>query len=171
MHDGQMKTLKLFSLLAAVALLAGGCDFIRASLGKPTSADIQAIRDRIAMEEEAARKAEADSIANAQLMAQEQEKALLYSGNPAGRYNILSGAFKDSVNAVARMDEIRAKGYDARLLRMRSGYMAVIVFVSDDSAEAYSRYNELAADSNFGFDICIHDAKAELQAYQQSQNN
>lgn len=166
-----MKILKIFAIIAAVALLTGGCDFVRASLGKPTSADIQAIRDRIAMEEEAARKAEADSIANAKWMAEEQEKALLYSGNPAGRYNILSGAFTDSLNAVTRMEEIRAKGYDARLLRMRSRYMAVTVFVSDDSAEAYAKYNELNADSGFGYDICIHDAKAEMQACQQLQNN
>lgn len=166
-----MNYLKIIAIIAAVTLLAGGCDFIRASLGKPTSADIQAIRDRITLEEEAARKAEADSIANAKKLAEDQARELLYSGNPVGRYNILSGAFQDSVNAVARMEEIRAKGYDARLLRMRSKYMAVIVFVSDDSAEAYAKCNELNSDSNFGYDICIHDAKAELQAYQQSQNN
>lgn len=166
-----MNYLKIFAIIAAVTLLTGGCDFIRASLGKPTSADIQNIRDARARAEEEACKARADSIANVQRLAEEKAKADLYSGNPVGRYNILSGAFQDSAHAVARMEEIRAKGYDARLLRMRSGYMAVIVFVSDDSAEAYSRYNELAADSNFGFDICIHDAKAELQAYQQSQNN
>lgn len=165
-----MKHLKLFAIISAVALLAGGCDFIRASLGKPTSADIQYIRDSIVLAEQAVLQAEADSIAAAKKMAEEQALAEIYSGNPAGRYNILSGAFSDSLNAVTRMEEIRSKGYDARLLRMRSHYMAVIVFVSDNSADAYCKYAELSADPNFGYDMCVHDAKAELEAYQKTQN-
>ena len=164
-----MKNLKLFTLFVTVALLACGCDFIRATLGKPTSADIQAIRDRIATEAEAARKAEADSIANAQRLAEEQAREALYSGHPAGRYNILSGAFKDSLSAVNMMEEFRSKDYDARLLSLRNGLTGVVIFVSDDANETYARYGEMLADDSFKYPVYVHDAKAEIEVFQQLQ--
>jgi hypothetical protein len=63
-----MKSVKPIILMLCVAVLATSCDFVRSSLGKPTSKDLAVVRAKLASAERLAdslAKAEADSVAEA----------------------------------------------------------------------------------------------------------
>lgn len=154
-----MKKTTVIVSIAAVVFLAAGCDFVRATLGKPTSQDIQNIRDSIA----AAEQARIDSAIQAQKMLEEQERLAHYSGLPAARYNIVAGSFKDSANAVSLMETMAGDSIDARLLKLRNGFIAVTVFATDSSAEAKSRLRDFVADTSYRYEACIYDARRELE--------
>ena len=102
------KPLVLIALVALVLITASGCDRIRASLGKPTSADIarlrqqkearaQAVRDSIA-----AAKAEAERIA-----AEEAAAAAAAEAAVIRRYYAVAGAFKEESGAQVYVDKLR----------------------------------------------------------------
>lgn len=158
-----MKLRIILSALVPLLLMAGGCDFVRASLGKPTSADIQALRERLAAEEQA----RIDSAAQAAKLLEEQRIAERYSGIPQHRWNVLAGTFKDSLNAVSLLDELQAEGVEARLLKLRGNRTSVTLFSSDDNSEALAKMRELAADPSFRRETCIYDAQREIQTIEQ----
>lgn len=156
--------LRIFALgLVPLLFLAGSCDFVRASLGKPTSADIQAVRERLAAEEQA----RIDSALRAAVLLEEQKRAERYSGIPQHRFNVLAGTFKDSLNAISVLDELEAAGVEARLLSIRGGRTSVTLFSSDTNSVALSRMRELASDPSFRWEMCIYDAQREIQAIEQ----
>ena len=156
--------LRIFALgLVPLLFLAGSCDFVRASLGKPTSADIQAVRERLAAEEQA----RIDSALRAARLLEEQKRAERYSGIPQHRFNVLAGTFKDSLNAVSLLNDLDSAGVEARLLSLRGNRTSVTLFSSDDNSEALSRMRELASDPSFRWEMCIYDAQREIQAIEQ----
>lgn len=158
-----MKFGKITVILALVALLSTSCDFCRSVCGKPTSADIQRILD----ERAAAEQARLDSIARAERLLAEQEHAARFSGIPQGRYNIVAASFSDSLNAVSFRAQLEEEGLDARLLKLRNGWISVSLFSSDDNAEALAKFREIKTMPSFRHDICIYDAKREIEKLQQ----
>ncbi len=149
-------------MLAVV--LAAGCDFVRATLGKPTSEYIQFKRDSIA----AAEQARIDSAIRAQKMLEEKERLAHYSGIPTARYNVVAGSFKDSMNAVSLMEKMAQDSLDARLLKLRNGFIAVSIFAADSSADAKAVLQDLIRKPGFG-EICLYDAKREIEALNKDQ--
>lgn len=159
-----MKFGKITVILALVAILSTSCDFFRSMCGKPTSADIQQILDDRA----AAEQARQDSIARAERLLAEQEHAARFSGLPQGRYNIVAASFRDSLNAVSFRAQLEEEGLDARLLKLRNGWISVSIFNSDDNVEALAKFREFKAIPSFRHDICIYDAKREIEKIQQT---
>lgn len=159
-----MKYVRISVFALLLAILACGCDFVRAALGKPTSEDIEAIRQRIAYEEKLRR----DSILEAQILYEAQQAELLrQEAVRLRRFNISAGTFKDSLNAESLCAKIAADGYVATVYRYVSGTrFAVLLGGFDDNKEAMAKYAELSADPDFKFDICIYDAKSELDKIQ-----
>ena len=153
-----MKTLKMIACISTAFLLAAGCDFVRATLGKPTSAYIQFKRDSIS----AAEQARIDSAILAQKLLAEQEEAARYNGIPTARYNIIAGAFRDSLNAVTCMNGMNLDSIKPRLIHLRSNFTAVSLYASDDLAQASEMLSNLQASPDFKVEVCLYDAVSEI---------
>ncbi|MBR1539378.1 MAG: hypothetical protein IJ636_07730 [Bacteroidales bacterium] len=120
-------------LLAALLLLAPGCDRIRASLGKPTSADLAVLRAQKEQREQAVRDSlEAAAAEQARIAAGQVAAAAAAAETPVlRRYYAVAGAFKDPSGAQVYADKLQENGFRVRLFDFKSGLKVVCVEGSD----------------------------------------
>ena len=131
-----MKRIVSFVLVLAGVFALSGCDYIRASLGKPTSADLEVLRQEKAAREQAAR----DSVAAA-LEEEVRETALRMAEKAAAdsiaasvpkRYYAVAGAFREAAGAQVYIDKLKDNGFAVRTFDFKSGLKVVCVEGSDD---------------------------------------
>lgn len=128
------------ALLAALLLLAPGCDRIRASLGKPTSADLAVLRVQKAQRGQAVR----DSLAaaaseHARIVAEQVAGSAAAAETPVlRRYYAVAGAFKDPAGAQLYADKLQENGFKVRCFDFRSG-LKVVCVEGNDTLEVVRR--------------------------------
>lgn len=180
----------LFALLAAAAAtLCTGCDLVRASLGKPTSADLEllrlaervraesALKDSLANKEMAApapaTPAEAPAPADTAKPAVQEEPipapTVLQAIEPKAaealveegikKYYVVVGAFKEESGIDYYVKELENKGFKAVLLPFKSGSTAVCVEGTDDLETARAQMKTLRA---AGIDAWLYSSKQNL---------
>lgn len=153
-----MRLLRLFTLLLTASLLLSSCDAVRSMLGKPTSEDLEILRQ----EQEAAKaQARLDSIsavqAEAERLAAEAEAA---AHNVSKRYYVAMGGFKVPENAVNYKAYLEAHGYDVLAVRFRTGYDVLLTYGTDNYYEALRKMNDLMEnEKTCPYDIWIYDTK------------
>lgn len=170
------RILYLFILLL-VLLPVSGCDMFRSIAGRPTSAELSAIRAEISARE-AADMARRDSIEKAQthlrdsiaaaeaaLDSMARMKGLLHDPSKLGglassvtldsRYYAVLGSFKEKSNAVKFMDKIKNGGYPAELIAFRTGFIAVGACPSNDPAVFLEQFGRIKKESFASKDIWI----------------
>ncbi len=149
----------LFLLLAGL-LLCTGCDYIRASLGKPTSADLVKISDELKAREQflrdsiaAVRAAEAGLAAQGDTLASQAPVPAASAAQPAvqpaqpapaqpaaaaplKKYYAVAGAFKNPEGAQKYVNKLQENGIKAHLFDFRSGLKVVCVEGHDTLEEA-----------------------------------
>lgn len=131
-------------LLAALLAVAPGCDRVRASLGKPTSADLAVLRQQKAAREQAVR----DSIAAAEAeQARIAAEAAAAENAVLRRYYAVAGAFKDPAGAQIYVDKLQEKGFKVRSFVFKSG-LNVVCVEGSDSLEVVRR--DMAAIKKLG---------------------
>ncbi len=164
-----MRTAVIPLLLAAV-LLVTGCDAFRRLAGRPTAAELQAKKEHVLMEREAARQAVRDSIekvrADSLLRVQEaldsletlrttgqakSSRGLLAEAFPK-RYAVVLGAFSVPENATRFAEKVKKAGYDARTVAFRNGRTAVYVNPTDREQEAFDSMEKVRQE-----DFCPQD--------------
>ena len=163
--------------LAAAALLAGGCDFVRTVAGRPTSKDLEVKRSHIERAQNAARyQARIDSLERVRAHLADSLAALdarlldslsktngtilkstkmgvLDTAELASRYYIVVGAFRNRAYAESKLAKCIAAGYtNATIIPFRSGLMAVAVCPSGSLNETLDKLRELR-----GKGICPKD--------------
>lgn len=144
----------LIPALLLAALLVVGCDFIRVVAGRPTAAQVEELHQEQLRQEEARRQARLDSIERVRQHKADSLAALeahlldslsqtrtalmgparmggLLAEKPAGHYSLVVGAFRERANAQRKVKACNQAGYDAIVLRFRSGLDAVAVSPSD----------------------------------------
>jgi len=132
-------TMRMALLLAACTAVCTGCDFIRASLGKPTSVDLALMRAKRDAREEAVRDSikaaeaarEAEAAEAARLAAEKAAADSLRAATPK-RYYAVAGAFKEASGAQVYVDKLRENGFNVRIFDFKSGLKVVCVDGSDD---------------------------------------
>lgn len=134
-----MRKLFTMAILPAAALAfllaaACGCDRIRASLGKPTSADLEAIRAERAAEHERAVKDSIAAVEQARLQAAQAAADSAAASAVLKRYYAVAGAFKEASGAKIYEDKLRENGFRVRTFDFRSGLKVVCVEGSDSLA-------------------------------------
>jgi len=157
-----MKKTTLFMLIMVTALSLSSCDWFRARLGMPTSAELlemkeKARQDSIAREqlrwEEAQQRHIQDSILRAQALKQPEMR----------RYHVVFGCFMVEGNAKRMMDKLAKDGYEPIELQFKSGYKVVSAASYNNLQEAYSAMNRLMGSVPFApYDIWIYDLKQNL---------
>lgn len=161
------KQLYRAALVAAMLLLSAslftGCDFIRASLGKPTSADLALLRQA---EQERARAAELAPVPDtATAPAPAPESATEFAPAPAPeparirQYYAVAGAFKEESGVKLFSEKLEGKGFRVCLLDLKSGMTAVCLEGRDSIGEARQ---DVAALKAAGFDAWIYNSNQKL---------
>lgn len=167
---------KTLILVLTLATLATGCDFIRTLAGRPTAADVEAIRlEKIAAEEarhqaildsmERAEKAMAEALAAREAflldsLAQSHGTILnsskmggLYATKLECKYCIVVGAFRNRHYAERKLKACNAAGYTATIVSFRNGLLAVTLFPSDNLDETLKALRSMR-----GKGICPQDS-------------
>lgn len=152
--------------VASIALVASlaGCDQIRKLAGRPTSSDIQVIRDRIAAEEARAKEI-ADSIALAEKLAEQERQDSLaavegfaehvgYLRGPADlhgirkgdldhRYYVAVGAFRQEGNAERLAGRFDQEKYHPTVISTGAGLNIVLVYPNNKLMGAYRSFMDI----------------------------
>ena len=134
-------------LFFALLVMVSGCDWIRASLGKPTSADLAAIRQAKEAREQAVRDSIVAAKAEQERIAAEEAAAAAAAAAVPKRYYAVAGAFKEAVGAQIFEEKLRENGFRVRTFDFKSGLKVVCVNGSD-SLEVVRR--DLAALKKLG---------------------
>jgi len=148
----------LILALALVAVTVTSCDFVRTIAGRPTAAEVDAIRIEKMRAEEAAHQARLDSMKKVQQQMADSLAALeaylldslaqakgslrnpsklggMQSANVKEKYCIVVGAFRDRSNAERKRKACEDEGFKATIISFRNGLNAVAVCPSDDLNE------------------------------------
>ena len=149
------RILHLVVVLSTVVLTTTGCDFFRKLAGRPTSTDIEARRQAIALREEAkVQAAQTDSIqvvpdtvaAKPEVKpapAKETVSSSSQVNDGKKRYYIIVASFSKVENAERCAERMAGRGYPGELLKFKGGYTAVGVLGTDDMQEAQASLKEL----------------------------
>jgi hypothetical protein len=173
MKPSMNKTLIIALMLTT--LVTSSCDFVRRIAGRPTSAQVEKIRqDRIRAEEarhqavldsmEQVKKHLADSIAAREaylLDSLSQARGTILNPSKMGglfttklqaKYCIVVGAFRNRAYAERKLNKCNEAGYTATIISFRNGLLAVSVCPSDDLNEVLRTLRQLR-----GKGICPED--------------
>ena len=156
------------SLIIALALvtLVSSCDFVRTLAGRPTSAQVEEIRQKRMAAEEARHQATLDSMERVQKHMADSLEALekylldsltqakgtvlnpsklggLYTTKLDTKYCIVVGAFRNRYYAERKLKECNAAGFTATIISFRNGLLAVSVCPSNSLAETLKTLKEL----------------------------
>ena len=143
--------------------LLSGCDYLRAALGKPTSADIEDMR--IAQEIEAKRVA--DSIARVEFVRDSiakvvadslalQEAAL--SAIPRNYYVII-GSYMEDKSVEECRNKLMGEGVESTVIQFRNGFKLVAVGGFAKFSEAKVKMNQIRHLSETPEEVWIHKKK------------
>ena len=165
------------TLILAVMLLSvvSSCDFVRTLAGRPTSAQLEEMREERMRAEEARHQAVLDSMERAEkalaeaLAAREQELldsltqahgtvlnpsrlGGLYTTKLESKYYIVVGAFRNRTYAERKLTQCNEAGYTATIISFRNGLLAVSVCPSDNLEETLRTLKKLR-----GTEVCPED--------------
>lgn len=149
------------ALSIIVLCSAAACDFVRSVAGRPTSADIDAKRQAIAVVE-ARKQAAADSAIRVQkyiadslsVMDSIASRKIVVKGpsemggfrnesDMSGKYGVVIGAFSMEENAHNLLSKAEAAGYHGTVLHFRRTLLAVLIGPEDRVRNVYDTYNRL----------------------------
>ncbi|MBR1570623.1 MAG: SPOR domain-containing protein [Bacteroidales bacterium] len=165
----------LILMLALTALAASSCDFIRQVAGRPTAAEVEALRQERLAREEARHQATLDSLEQVRRHMEDSLAALeahlldslsqakgtvlnpskmggLFTTKLEAKYCIVVGAFRTRAYAERKLNKCNEAGYTATIISFRNGLLAVSVCPSNDLNEVLRTLRQLR-----GKGICPED--------------
>lgn len=169
-----MRAIKFLIIVVAATLTVTSCDWVRAKLGMPTSADLNEAQ-RAYQESEAARRI-SDSIAQAKRdstarvadslsTAQESQKDLAtkkFDPNAAKRFHVIVGSFKDHSNTARFVKKLEAQGYTPVVFNFKNGFEALSASSFDNISSAFNQMYKLMDDGYAPEDVWVYDTKQNL---------
>lgn len=155
-----MKLSGIITVALSAVLLTSGCDFCRSLVGKPTSAQLEALKT----EKEARDKAVRDSIAAARAEAERiaAEEAAQAAAKQYKRYYVIVGSFMQPDNAIGMRTQMEKLGYEMTEFTFKNGFKAVGLFGTDSVREAYDKMNSLFSVECTPYDLWVYDTATNL---------
>lgn len=153
------KPLSVIALAVLLSLSLSGCDRIRASLGKPTSADLAVLRQQKADRERAVRDSIVTAKAEAARIAAEAAAAEAAEAAVVRRYYAVAGAFKEESGAQVYIEKLRQNGFKVRTFDFKSG-LKVVCADGSDSLDVVRR--DLTELRKIGIDPWIYNTNQKL---------
>jgi len=153
-------------LILAVSFTMSGCDFFRSMVGRPTSAELDAIRLEAAAKAERQRQVEDSLKAVAVAAGQTEKPASVEALEPVTdsdrRYHVVLGSFKMPGNAEKFIEFLKEKGYTPKRIRFRNGYDVISAYGDDDFYRAVKVMKETIEYDFCPEDVWIYDLKQHL---------
>lgn len=166
---------KALICLLGVTLLVTSCDFIRTLAGRPTSAQLEQIRQEKMAREEAAHQARLDSLERVKqhmadslaaleahlLDSLSQSKGTVLNPSKLGglfttkleaKYYIIVGAYRNRTYAERKLKACNEVGYTATIISFRNGLLAIGVLPSNSLDETLKMLRKLR-----GTEVCPKD--------------
>ena len=112
-----MKAFRLVPVLMVALMLVTGCDFFRSLVGKPTSKDLERMRQEAV--EQARKQRIQDSVNKARELELEKARAAEQANlldESTGRYHVILGSFKVEGNAAKMNAMLEKNGYTPRVI-------------------------------------------------------
>ncbi|HIZ87136.1 MAG TPA: SPOR domain-containing protein [Candidatus Coprenecus pullistercoris] len=161
-----MKAFKLIATLSAALVLLTGCDFFRSLVGKPTSEDLERMRQE-AMEQERLQR-EQDSIARVRAAELEQEALRQQNllDESKGRYHVILGSFKVEGNAEKMISLLRKNGYTPEKIQFNNGFEVVSVAAYDNYRDAVRAMEDVMEYQFCPEDVWVYDIRQNMHARQ-----
>ena len=163
-----MKVFKLIVTMAVAMMLLTGCDFFRSILGKPTSKDLERMKQESL--EKARVEREQDSLAKVRALELEQAKVAReeagYLDESAGRYHVILGSFKVDGNAEKMMALLKESGYSPRMIKFNNGFDAVSVAAYDNYRDALKAMYDIMEFEFCPEDVWIYDVNQNMHVKQ-----
>lgn len=150
------------ALLLTLATVLSGCDRIRASLGKPTSADLAVLRQAKEAREQAVRDSMAAAEAERERLAAEQAARDSAESAAPRRYYAVAGAFKGDEGVKIFADKLQENGFRVRVFDFKSGLKVVCTEGSDDLADVRKDMAALKRLKLAPSDPWVYDTKQKL---------
>lgn len=142
-----------------LALVLGGCDWVKGQMGMPTSEDIEKMkleleRQELLAQQEAAREQRIrDSL--------KRVEELAAIPKVEGYYVVL-GSFKDHRNAEALDKLVKGFGYQSEQILLRNGFMMVAVGGHSTYSQAYRTMDKIGDQDFCPYDMWIYGASQSL---------
>ncbi len=158
------KSIKFLPALLIAAVLFTGCDFFRSLVGKPTSKDIEKMKQEALIK--ARQQRQLDSINKAKAL--ELEAARIAAENEGrldeslGRYHVILGSFKVDGNAAKFLERLEKDGYTPRAFKFNNGFDLVSVGVYNNYREALKAMNDVLEYEKCPEDVWVYDINQNL---------
>lgn len=156
-----MKFFKLIITLAAAMMLLTGCDFFRSIAGKPTSKDLERMRQEALEQERRQRIQDSIDRAKALELARAEAEAADLPEN-VGRYHVVVGSFKVEGNAGKMRALLEKNGYTPRVIEFNNGFEVVSVAAYDNYRDALRAMRELMELQFCPEDVWIYDVNQNM---------
>lgn len=154
------RTAAYFALFLAVITATSGCDLIRAAFHKPTSKDLEVLRQEKLAKEQAVKDSAAAAAALARAAADSAKVAPDTVSTKEKRYCVIAGSFSFEENASSYVKELRDKGYDAYYFRYRSHRYNVALYATDDRNQAYRDCESFASSGDCEGTPWVYESKS-----------
>ena len=152
---------KLKNILCCVAavLALAGCDWVKGSLGMPTSEDIELMKEELqAKQQEILQQQRAAFVEDSLRKVQEQADVK----PEIGGYHVIVGSFKDYRNAEALAEFVKKQGYNPVQIPLKNGYMMVSLGQMETLPEAVRMMNDIEQKEECPYDVWIYSARQNL---------
>ncbi len=165
-----MRRLNLVVFLVGISFLLSGCDWVRGELGMPQSSDLKVAREKkIAAAAEQAKKDQArikmmDSLAAvADTLSAKQDSLkntiAVTASDTQGRYHVIMGSFKDSLNCSKLSSILIKHGYKPSLVKLKNGYTLVSAASFNNQGDANREMQKILDTDYAPDDIWVYDMK------------
>lgn len=161
-----MKAFRLISILLVALMTVTGCDFFRSIVGKPTSKDLERMKQEAL--EQSRKQRELDSINRAKALELEKAKAAAEQANlldeSAGRFHVIIGSFKVDGNAGKMCAMLEKNGYTPKIIKFNNGFDVVSVAAYNDYGQALKTMEDIKEFQFCPEDVWVYDINQKLHA-------
>ncbi len=154
------KTLVRVSIVLLLLCTVVSCDWVRSSLGMPTSTDIKNLQDKIELERSIKKQ---DSINLAHQALKEQSVDTLSSVNNLDRrFYLVLGSFRDDSYVDEMTMTLLKLGYSAKVIQLKNGMKMVSAGAYDSISDAVKDLKKVSAEDLCPYDAWIYDVNQNL---------
>ena len=150
-------------LLAAVAIFSlTGCDWVRKQMGKPTSAELEAMQAEL---QRAREQRVADSLRQIAVMDSirlAEQARLPYETELTHKYYVILGSFKKDFNAENMVANLKKAGYSPVRIALKNGFDMVAAVGCDSYSEAWSEIMKIEDNDLCPYDVWIYSPEQNL---------
>lgn len=157
-----MKSFRIIPVLMISVLVFTGCDFFRSIVGKPTSKEIEKMKQESLAKIKKQRELDSLKLVNERIARERLEEEQRNSLENKGRYHVIIGAYRDYANADRMFSTLEKDGYSPYFVNFSNGLRGVSVVACQDLRKALGEADRLLEHTYCPDDIWVYDIKQNI---------